>query len=69
MPYAALIDWVGPFESIADLKAAVAEYEVGEMLYLAIGSRPRQRQSHIQYVGITTDLQPDLTGSTRSKPC
>lgn len=62
MPYAALIDWVGPFASIAELRAAAADFGVGETLYLAIGSRPRQRQSHIQYVGITTDLGSRFNG-------
>ena len=62
MPYAALIDWVGPFGSIGELKAAAANYGVGETLYLAIGSRPRQRQSHIQYIGITTNLGSRFNG-------
>ena len=62
MPYAALIDWVGPFSSIVELRAAAKAYGVGETLYLAIGSRPRQRSSHIQYVGITTDLGNRFNG-------
>lgn len=62
MPYAALIDWCGPFHTIEDACAAVATEGYGEALYMAIGARPGQTKTHIQYVGITTDLTKRFNG-------
>lgn len=56
MPYASVIDWYGPFATIAALKDKATAWGLVESLYVAIGSRPRQRGVDIQYVGITTDL-------------
>lgn len=62
MPFAALIDWCGPFHTIKDACDAVANGGYGEALYIAIGSRPGQTKTHIQYVGITTDLTRRFNG-------
>lgn len=62
MPYAALIDWCGPFHTIEDACAAVVMEGYGEALYMAIGSRRGQVKTHIQYVGITTDLTKRFNG-------
>ncbi|WP_066487303.1 hypothetical protein [Sphingomonas sp. CCH9-F2] len=62
MPYAALIDWCGPFHTIEAACAAVAEGGYGEALYMAIGSKLGQRVTHVQYVGITGDLTGRFNG-------
>lgn len=65
MPYAAIIDWYGPYGSVKQAKAAVRKGGFGEVLYLAIGSIDRQKTAHIQYVGITLDFTVRLgTGHT-----
>ena len=51
MPFAALIDWCGPFHTIDEACAAVAAEGYGEALYIAIGSRRGQTKTRIQYVG------------------
>ena len=50
-----IADWSGPFTSIDDAKAAVREYDLGEVVYLATGKRRYQRRSGLQYVGISSD--------------
>ncbi len=62
MPFAALIDWCGPFKTVAAACEAVAEEGYGEALYLAIGSRRGQAKTHLQYVGITKDLTKRFDG-------
>lgn len=63
MPYAALIDWCGPFPTIEAACKAVSGEGYGEALYMAIGSRRGQKMSHIQYVGITSDLTKRFNGN------
>lgn len=63
MPYAALIDWCGPFRSIESACDAVAHEGYGEALYMAIGARQGQSKTHIQYVGITADLTARFNGT------
>jgi hypothetical protein len=62
LPYAVLIDWCGPFHKIKDACAAVSEGGYGEALYMAVGSRPGQTKTYIQYVGITADLTRRFNG-------
>ena len=50
-----MIDWYGPFVSVADAKKACREWGGGEVLYLATGKRRYQRSTGLQYVGISTD--------------
>ncbi len=63
MPYAALIDWCGPFHTIEAACHAVAEEGYGEALYMAVGSKRGQTKSHVQYVGITADLTKRFNGT------
>jgi len=63
MPFAALIDWCGPFDTVELACEAVAEQGFGEALYMAIGAKPGQRKTHIQYVGITTNLTKRFNGT------
>lgn len=63
MPFAALIDWCGPFSTVEDACVAVAEGGYGEALYMAIGSKRGQSKTYIQYVGITTDLTKRFNGT------
>lgn len=63
MPFAALIDWCGPFHTVEDACAAVAEEGYGEALYMAIGSKRGQNKTYIQYVGITADLTKRFNGT------
>lgn len=62
IPFAALIDWCGPFHTIEAASKAVAEHGFGEALYMAIGSRRGQTKTHLQYVGITKDLSKRFNG-------
>lgn len=58
MPYAAIVDWFGPYKSTAELRDAADELGVllKHNLYMAIGSRPRQKNVDIQYVGISRSI-------------
>lgn len=58
MPFAVVIDWVGPFGSVQELREWTTEwgYRRGNNLYVAVGSRRRQTKSELQYVGITGNL-------------
>ena len=62
MPFAALIDWCGPFPTVEAACKAVAGQGYGEALYMAIGSRRGQNKTHLQYVGITKDLTKRFNG-------
>jgi hypothetical protein len=58
MPFAVVIDWVGPFASIQELREWTTEWGHRRVnsLYVAVGSRRRQTKSELQYVGITGNL-------------
>lgn len=62
MPYAVMIDWCGPFHSVESACEAVVEEGYGEALYMAIGSKPGQAATHLQYVGITGDFTKRFNG-------
>jgi hypothetical protein len=54
---AIVIDWSGPFQSVDVAKKIAAEFELGEVLYLATGQRLYQRQDSLQYVGLSSNLK------------
>ena len=58
MPYAVVVDWIGPFSTVRDLRDWTTDQDLRyyNSLYMAIGSRPRQTKSELQYVGITGSL-------------
>lgn len=62
MTCAVVVDWYGPYESVAAARAAIREYNFGEVLYVAAGTVGRQKVPKLQYVGITTGFE------TRMKP-
>jgi len=57
---AAVVDWYGPYESVAAAKAAIREWGSEEVLYLAAGTVGRQRTPKLQYVGITKNFEGRL---------
>ncbi|MGE0212852.1 MAG: hypothetical protein AB7S41_14250 [Parvibaculaceae bacterium] len=48
-----IADWYGPFRSVKALKAAVNEWDVGEMLYMVAGRCRYERETILQYTGIS----------------
>jgi hypothetical protein len=50
-----IVDWSGPFASIQDAKAAAADWDIGEVVYLATGKCRGQKISRLQYIGISSD--------------
>ncbi len=53
MSIAIVVDWSGPFRTIKAAKEAAKEF--GEVLYFATGKRAYQRETDLQYVGISVD--------------
>jgi hypothetical protein len=56
LSYAAVIDWYGPYHSVAGARASARDLGFGETIYVAIGSVGRQSTPKLQYVGITKDF-------------
>lgn len=54
--FALIADWSGPFASVSVARDAAIANDLGEVLYLATGRRAYQRQTTMQYVGISNDL-------------
>lgn len=48
MPYSVIVDWCGPYGSVAEAKAAIRANGLGEVLYAAVGTIRRQSIRRIQ---------------------
>lgn len=57
MSYAVVVDWYGPYDSVKAAKAAIREWGMGEVLYMAAGTVDRQTVPKLQYVGITKGFE------------
>ena len=60
MTYAVVVDWYGPYDSVKAARAAIREWDFGEVLYIAAGTVGRQAVPKLQYVGITKNFQGRL---------
>ena len=60
MTYAVVVDWYGPYRSVTAAKAAIREWDFGEVLYMAVGTVDRQKVPKMQYVGITKNFESRL---------
>ena len=63
MAIAIVVDWCGPFSSVEAAQNGLRNYGVKEGLYLALGKRAYQRETSLQYVGISNDTQSRLYGN------
>ena len=66
MTCAVVVDWYGPYGSVKEAKAAIREWDFGEVLYMAAGTVGRQSVPKLQYVGITNGLENRLNPRHKS---
>ena len=56
MPYAVVVDWFGPFRTVAAARKAFKREELDEVLYIATGTVGLETEPRLQYVGITSNF-------------
>lgn len=57
---AIVVDWIGPFSTLAVARSKARDWDLGEALYMATGKRPYQRRRDLQYVGIAKRIEQRL---------
>lgn len=62
----AVVDWYGPYSLEAARTAAFHHYDDG--IYCAIGKRKYERESHMQYCGLASNLRARLSGAHHRLP-
>ncbi|PPC97975.1 MAG: hypothetical protein CTY35_06480 [Methylotenera sp.] len=65
-PVVALIEWFGPYGLEAARNASKFDYDDG--LYIVIGKQKNERKSHVQYIGLASDLCARLNGVHHAIP-
>jgi hypothetical protein len=65
-PVVALVEWYGPY-SLDEARSATEDFE-DDGIYCALGKAAYERESRLQYVGLTSSLRARMNGAHHALP-